>query len=61
MMQGGDQPLAAWFAEAVVHGPGAFAIIAEGYEDYERAMTAKLVREMQLPLVGGMPRAGDGA
>ena len=27
--------------------PRAFTIIAEGYEDYERAMTTKLAREMQ--------------
>lgn len=61
IMQGGDRRLVDWFDEVVVHGPSAFSVVADGYEDYERAMTVKLTRELALPLVGGEPRAGNGA
>jgi hypothetical protein len=44
-------PLVAWFEAHVLHGPGAFWVLAEGFEDYERAMRAKLLRELELPLV----------
>ena len=55
---GGDIELTTWFERAVLHGPGAFCIMADGYDDYERAMTAKLLREVELPLVS---EAGTGA
>jgi hypothetical protein len=45
----------AWFEEEVLHGPGAFLVEAEGYADYERAMAAKLLRELEMPLVSGWP------
>lgn len=61
MRHGGDQPLAAWFMGAVVHGPGAFHVLADGYEDYERAMTAKLLRELEPPLVSELPLVESGA
>lgn len=50
-----DPELVSWFDEAVLHGPGAFRILADGYKDYERAMAAKLLREVGLPLVSGWP------
>jgi hypothetical protein len=31
----------------VIHGPGAFVEQAEDYRDVERAMTRKLLRELQ--------------
>ena len=43
----------AWFGAEVLHGLGAFWILADGYDDYERAMTAKLLRELELRLVSG--------
>jgi hypothetical protein len=49
-----------WYQAHVLHGPGAFYVLADGYEDYERAMTLKLLRELEVPLVGGWP-AGEGA
>ena len=52
-----DKELVAWFEAEVLHGPGAFSVLAEGYPDYERAMTAKLLRELELPVVGGSPIA----
>ncbi len=53
--------LVAWFEAEVLHGPGAFWILADGYEDFERAMRAKLLRELQTPMVSGSPLAGGGA
>ena len=44
--------LVAWFQAHVLHGPDAFWILAEGYEDYERAMKLKLLRELGMPVVG---------
>lgn len=49
-----DGDLVAWFRAEVLHGPGAFCILADGYEDYERAMRAKLLRELEAPMVSGM-------
>ena len=60
LRQGGDQQLAAWFEHAVVHGPGSFHILAGSYADYEQAMTAKLLREVQATFVSGLPRAVGG-
>ena len=47
--------LAAWFEAHVLHGPGAFSILAEEYLDYERAIKAKLLRELEVPAVSGLP------
>ena len=48
-----DAVLVAWFEAQVLHGPGAFWILADGYEDYERAMRAKLLRKLEMPMVSG--------
>ena len=58
---GAEAELVTWFQTEVLHGPGAFWILADGYEDYERAMTAKLLRELEMPLVSGWAVAGNGA
>lgn len=44
--------LEAWYAENVLQGPAAFVLVAQGYEDFARAMRLKLQREFQ-PLVLG--------
>jgi hypothetical protein len=46
--------LVAWFEAHVLHGPGAFWVLAEEYLDYARAMEAKLLRELQVPAVSGL-------
>lgn len=46
------QALKRYFEEEVIHGPRAFAIIAEGHADYARAMRQKLLRELALPVTG---------
>jgi Protein of unknown function (DUF1194) len=54
-LPGEDDDLTVWFEANVLHGPGAFWVLANGYEDYERAMKLKLLRELELPLVSGWP------
>ena len=41
-----------YYDQTVVHGPGAFSIVADGYRDYARAMRKKLLREMDPPVIG---------
>jgi hypothetical protein len=45
--------LIAWFEAEVLRGPGAFAIFADDYRDYRRAMEMKLLRELELPIAKG--------
>ncbi len=51
-----DAQLVTWFEAEVLRGPGAFAVIAKGYEDYARAMEMKLLRELEVPLLSGWHR-----
>ncbi len=46
--------LSAWFAAHVIHGPLAFVESADSYEDFERAMGRKLLRELMPPLLGAL-------
>ncbi|KNG95444.1 DUF1194 domain-containing protein [Pseudaestuariivita atlantica] len=41
-----------YYEREVIHGPAAFTIEAEGYEDYARAMELKLARELRVPVFG---------
>lgn len=52
--------LIAFYQREVLHGPGAFMEIAQGFEDYERAMRRKLERELA-PLVIGQTERDAGA
>jgi hypothetical protein len=56
-----DVTLAAWFEAEVLHGSGAFWILADGYADYERAMTLKLLRELQVPVMSSLAAVEGGA
>ncbi len=47
--------LIAFYEGKVLHGPGAFLIVANGFEDYERAMRIKLERELTPPAIGALP------
>lgn len=47
--------LIAFYQSQVLHGPGAFLEIAQGFEDYERAMRRKLERELSPPVIGAVP------
>ena len=44
--------LEAYYRDAVIYGPDAFTIIADGYSDYARAMRLKLIRELSPILMG---------
>ncbi|MCY4334210.1 MAG: DUF1194 domain-containing protein [Litoreibacter sp.] len=46
-----------YFENEVIRGPGAFAMKADGYADYARAMQKKLARELRLPIFGQAPAA----
>lgn len=41
-----------YYQNNVLHGPGAFLEIAQGFEDYERAMRRKLEREVKPRAIG---------
>lgn len=55
----GEVGLIAFYRGQVLHGPGAFLIVADGFEDYERAMRRKLVREVTPPSIGALDIGGD--
>ncbi len=44
------------FESSVIHGSGAFALVANGYADYARAMKEKLERELTPPVIGALGR-----
>ncbi|WP_146345012.1 DUF1194 domain-containing protein [Phaeobacter marinintestinus] len=44
-----------YYRTQVLHGPGAFLEVAQGFDDYERAMVRKLVREMTPRAIGLAP------
>ena len=44
--------LSAYFRRRVIHGADAFIEVAQGFDDFERAMTRKLLRETALPPLG---------
>ncbi len=46
--------LSAWYAENVLQGPGAFVLVAQGYEDFGRAIRLKLLREFQPLMLGAL-------
>lgn len=49
----GEVGLIAFYQGEVLRGPGAFLEIANGFEDYERAMRRKLERELMPAIIGG--------
>lgn len=52
----GKDPGVQWFYESeVMHGAQAFLEIAANFDDFERAMTAKLHREIAEVIVGSLP------
>lgn len=60
LLHGGDlrrlgiAELTAYYQAEVIQGPGAFVEVALGYDDYTRAMTRKLLREVSAPPLGQM-------
>lgn len=56
---GSEDDLAGYYAREVIKGPGAFVEEARNFEDFERAMRRKLLRELRVRAVGALE--GDGA
>lgn len=50
----GEQSLIHFYRSEVLHGPGAFLEVAQGFADYERAMRRKLLRELSPPVIGAL-------
>ncbi len=57
----GEVGLIAYYQRSVLHGPGAFLVIANGFEDYERALRRKLERELTPPSIGALPQPPQNA
>lgn len=55
-IEGDAEDIADYYRREIKRGPGAFVIVASGYDDFERAMTLKLLRELDDLLVGALPR-----
>lgn len=55
----GELGLIPFYRGEVLHGPGAFLEIANGFEDYERAMRRKLVRELTPAMIGTLSAPED--
>ncbi|MEO9820674.1 MAG: DUF1194 domain-containing protein [Paracoccaceae bacterium] len=54
-----ETELITFYQTQVLRGPGAFLEVAQGFEDYERAMRRKLERELSVPVFGAVIEAGD--
>ncbi len=50
--------LISFYKSEVIRGPGAFVEIADGFDDYERAMRRKLERELSPPVIGHLEAPG---
>lgn len=51
---GHDTEVLQHYRSEVLHGPGAFLEVAEGFEDFERAMARKLFREISDLMLGAV-------
>lgn len=47
--------LIAFYENEVIKGPGAFIEVAQGFEDYTRALRRKLIRELSAQVIGAIP------
>lgn len=50
-----DIRIETFYREQVIKGPAAFLEIANGFNDFERTLTRKLVREISTQVVGSLP------
>ncbi len=51
--------LTVYFEAEVIRGPDAFVEAAVGFEDFERAMTRKLLKELETVSIGSLREAGQ--
>lgn len=57
---GEDPSVLAYYGSEVLHGPGAFLVVAQGFDEFQDAMTRKLYREINDIILGGALRPGPG-
>ncbi|MFN3210607.1 MAG: DUF1194 domain-containing protein [Roseovarius sp.] len=55
---GEDPGVLTWYGAEVLHGPGAFLVVANGFDEFTEAMTRKLYREINDVILGSLPRPG---
>lgn len=55
---GADASLMSYYQNHILHGHGAFLQVAQGFNDYERAMRRKLERELKPQVIGSLGRPG---
>lgn len=58
VIEGHDPQVTQYYQREVLYGPGAFLEIAQGFEDFERAMSRKLFREINDLMLGALPPDG---
>ena len=56
----GEVGLISFYSTEVIRGPGAFIEIATSFDDYADAMRRKLIRELGVQMLGGVPAAPPG-
>ncbi|WP_037269632.1 DUF1194 domain-containing protein [Roseovarius mucosus] len=56
VIEGHDPQVTQYYQREVLFGPGAFLEIAQGFEDFERAMSRKLYREINDLMLGALPQ-----
>ncbi|MEO1533065.1 MAG: DUF1194 domain-containing protein [Pseudomonadota bacterium] len=56
VIRGADPDPVEQYVEEVIAGPGAFVEVADGFDDYPRAILKKLLREIDQPLLIGEAR-----
>ena len=54
---GEDPSVLPWYGAEVLHGPGAFLVVANGFDEFTEAMTRKLYREINDIILGDAARA----
>lgn len=52
---GSDEKVASYYGAEVLHGPGAFLVVAGGFDEFREAMTRKLYREINDIMLGAAP------
>ncbi|WP_296631122.1 DUF1194 domain-containing protein [Roseovarius sp.] len=58
VIEGHDPQVTQYYQREVLYGPGAFLEVAQGFEDFERAMSRKLFREINDLMLGALPHDG---
>lgn len=60
-IRGADPDPVAHYESEVIAGPGAFVEVADGFEDFPRAILRKLLREIDRPMIVSAAEAGGAA